>query len=177
MEVGPVIPTMRVGYHAWLDEQRLALFIVDDVAERNAHRVVLFDRTTGKATPLTSKPGRSLGRSLDGKRALFVDQSDQAHWRICAQNDADAAPQVLVETPVGPDGEKDPNRSQYFAMLTDGSMLMAHGERLLRWDGQPGHGFQPLAELTGLGGSIRNIAVSPDGSRLAFSVLLAASKP
>lgn len=175
--IAPVIPTLRVGYHAWVDEQRLALFIVDDVADRNAHRAVLFNRKTGQTTLLTDKPGRSLGRSPDGKRATFVDQTDPAHWRICAMGEGDAAPQVLVETPVGPDGEKDPNRSQYFVWLPDASVLMARGSLLLRWDGKPGGSFQPFAEVAGLGGAIRNIAVSPDGRHLAFSVLLAAPKP
>jgi hypothetical protein len=178
--IAPVIPTMRVGYHAWVDEQRLALFIVDDVADRNAHQVQLFNRTTGKATLLTAKPGRSLGRTPDGKRALFVDQTDPSHWRICAMGEGDAQPQVLVETPVTPpgaEGEKDRNRSAYFAALPDGSLLMARGNLLLRWDGKPGSGFTPFAELAELRGAIRNIAASPDGSRLAFSAVLDAPKP
>lgn len=176
-EIAPVIPTMRVGYHAWLDDQRLAVFIVDDVADRNAHRVQLVNRATGKATTLTDKPGRSLGRTPNGKRATFIDQTDAAHWRISAMGEGDAAPQVLVETPVGPDGEKDPNRSQYFVWLPDASLLMARGHLLLRWDGQPGGSFKPFAELADVGGAIRNIAVSPDGKHLAFSVTLAAPKP
>lgn len=170
--IGPAAPVMRVGYHAWMDAQRLALFIVDDVAGRNAHRAVIFNRATGQTTLLTGKPGRALGRTADGRRALFVDQTDPAHWRICAMGEDDVQAQVLVETPVGPAGEKDPDRSQYFAALPDGSLLMARGQLLLRWDGKPGGGFQPLAELTTLGGVIRNIAASPDGKRLAFSVLL-----
>lgn len=176
-EIGPVVPVMRVGYHAWVDEQHLALFIVDDVADRNAHRAVLFNRTTAKVTPLTDKPGRSLGRTADGQRALFVDQTDPEHWRLCAQGEGDAAPQVLVETPVGPDGVKDPNRSQYFAALPDGAVLMARGALLLRWSGKPGSRFEALAELPGVNGAIRNITASPDGTRLAFSVTLAAPKP
>lgn len=175
--IAPVVPVMRVGYHAWVDDQRLALFIVDDVAERNAHRAVLFNRSTGQRTPLTDKPGRSLGRTADGTRALFVDQTDPEHWRIAAQGEGDAEARVLVETPVGPAGVKDPNRSQYFVALPDGSLLMARGHLLLRWDGKPGGGFLPFAELPEIGGAIRNIAASPDGTRLAFSVTLAAPKP
>ncbi|MFG6466022.1 TolB family protein [Roseateles sp. BYS87W] len=176
-EIAPVVPVMRVGYHAWVDGERLALFIVDDVAERNAHRAVLFNRSTGKSTPLTDKPGRSLGRSADGRRALYVDQTDPEHWQLCAQGEGETTPQVLVETPVGPDGVKDPNRSQYFAALPDGSVLMARGALVLRWSGKPGARFEPLAELPGVNGNIRNLTASPDGKRLAFSVTLTAPKP
>ncbi|MDR7268240.1 hypothetical protein J2X20_000869 [Pelomonas saccharophila] len=170
--VAPVVPTKRIGYHAWINPDLIAAFLVDDVPERNNHRAVIISRTTGQQTLLTAKPGRSLGRTADGKRALFVDQTDPAHWRICAMGAGDKEPQALVETPVGPEGEKDPNRSQYFVALPDGSMLMARGNLLLRWDGKAGSSFQPFAELADLGGVIRNIAASPDGRRLAFSVTL-----
>ncbi|KQV48457.1 hypothetical protein ASC95_21230 [Pelomonas sp. Root1217] len=175
--VAPVVPTKRIGYHAWITLDLLAAFIVDDVPERNNHRAVLISRTTGQQTLLTAKPGRSFGRAADAKRALFLDQTDPAHWRICAMGAGDKAPQVLVETPIGPESEKDANRSQYFVALPDGSILMARGHQLLRWDGKPGGSFKPFAELPDIGGAIRNIAASPDGKHLAFSVLLTAPKP
>lgn len=178
--VTPVVPTKRIGYHAWINADLLAAFLVDDVPERNDHRAVLIHRVTGQQTLLTAKPGRSLGRTPDGRRASFVDQTDPARWVIAAMGPGDAQPQVLVETPALPEGEKAANRSQYFAWLPDGSLLMARGHLFLRWDGKPGSGFKPLADLPELGGAVRNIAASADGSRLAFSVTLTpppAAKP
>lgn len=175
--VAPVVATKRIGYHAWVSPDLVAAFLVDDVPERNAHRAVLISRTTGQQTLLTDKPGRALGRSADGRRALFVDQTDPAHWVIAARGVGDAGPQVLVETPALPEGEKEAHRSQYFATLPDGSVLMARGHLFLRWDGKPGGGFKPWADLPELGGAIRNIAASPDGRRLAFSVLLGPATP
>ncbi|MGM9481058.1 TolB family protein [Roseateles sp. NT4] len=175
--VAPVVPTKRIGYHAWINPDLIAAFLVDDVPERNSHRAVIISRTTGQLTSMTAKPGRSLGRTADGKRALFVDQTDPAYWRISAMGPGDKQPQPLVDTPVGPEGEKDPNRSQYFAALPDGSLLMARGNLLLRWDGKAGSVFKTFAELADVGGAIRNIAASPDGKRLAFSVTLAPAKP
>lgn len=175
--VAPVVPTKRIGYHAWVGPDLIAAFLVDDVPQRNDHKAVLISRTTGQQTVMTTKPGRSLGRTADGKRALFVDQSDPAHWFITALGAGDAKPQVLVETPALPAGEKESNRSQYFAALPDGSMLMARGHLFLHWDGKAGTGFKHLAELPELGGAVRNIAASPDGKRLAFSVTLAPAKP
>jgi len=177
--IAPVVPTKRIGYHAWITPDLVAAFLVDDVPERNQHRAVLIDRVTGKQTLLTTKPGRALGRTPDGRRAAFVDQTDDAGWVVAAMGPGDAQPQMLVETPPLPAAEKPANRSQYFAWLPDGSLLMARGHLFLRWDGKPGSGFQPFADLPELGGAVRNIAASADGKRLAFSVTLTppAAKP
>lgn len=170
--VAPVVSTKRIGYHAWVGPDLLAAFLVDDVPQRNAHRAVLISRTTGQQTLLTDKPGRALGRTADGRRALFVDQTDPQRWVIAAQGPGDAKPQPLVETPPLREGDQAASRAQYFAALPDGSLLMARGHQLLRWDGKAGSAFQPLADLPELGGAIRNIAASLDGKRLAFSVTL-----
>lgn len=175
--VAPVVPTKRIGYHAWINPDLIAAFLVDDVPQRNDHKAVLISRTTGQQTLLTAKPGRSLGRTPDGKRAAFVDQADPQRWVITTMGPGDAKAQAIVETPPLPDGEKASNRPQYFVWLPDGSILMARGHRFLRWDGKPGNGFQPLADLPELGGDVRNIAASADGKRLAFSVTLAPAKP
>lgn len=159
--IDAALPTRRVGYHAWIDAQQLALFLVDEQPERQAHTAVLVHRRSGQRTLLSSKPGRGFGRTPDGRRASFIDQSDPAHAYIMAKGAGDSEPQRLVEAPAG---------SQYFAWLPDGSMLMAQGETLLRWDGKPGSAFAPFATLPELNGSIGNIAVSPDGKRIAFSV-------
>lgn len=174
--VAPVVPTKRIGYHSWVSPDLIAAFLVDDVPDRNAHRAVLIERTTGRQTLLTTKPGRSLGRAPDG-RATFVDQTDAGRWVIAAMGAGDDKPQVLVDTPPLPDGEKASNRPQYFAWLPDGSLLMARGHRFLRWNGKPGGSFQPFADLPELGGAVRNIAASPDGRRLAFSVTLTPPTP
>jgi hypothetical protein len=170
--VAPVVPTKRIGYHAWINPDLIAAFIVDDVPQRNDHKAVLISRTTGQQTVMTTKPGRSLGRTPDGQRATFVDQTDPQRWVVMAMGAADAKPQTLVEMPPLPDGEKAANRPQYSAWLPDGSLLMAHGHLFLRWDGKPGSGFKPFADLPELGGAVRNIAASADGKRLAFSVTL-----
>ena len=174
--VAPVVPTKRIGYHAWVSPDLIVAFLVDDVPDRNAHRAVLIDRTTGRQTLLTAKPGRSLGRAPDG-RASFVDQTDDKRWVIAAMGPGDDQPQVLVETPPLPDGDKPANRPQYFAWLPDGSLLMARGHLFLRWDGKPGSAFQPFADLPELDGAVRNIAASADGKRLAFSVTLTPPAP
>ena len=170
--VGPLVDTRRIGYYGWVGDQHLAMFLVDEVAQRNAHKAVLMNRVTGKVTLLTNKPGKAFGRTLDGKRVTFVDQADPKRWIIAAMGPDDTKPEVLVDTAVGKAGEAESDRSQYFVGLPDGSMMMANGTRLFRWDGVKGSSFQPFADLGKLGGSIKNLAASRDGTQLAFSVLM-----
>lgn len=169
---GPLVDTRRIGYYSLLGDQHLAMFLVDEVPERNAHKAALMNRATGKVTLLTDKPGRSFGRSVDGKRVLFVDQADPKRWVISAMGVDDTKPEVLVETAVGKAGEAESDRSQYFAGLPDGSIMMANGTRLFRWNGVKGSAFKPFADLGKLGGAIKNISASRDGTQLAFSVVL-----
>ncbi|MEJ6006928.1 hypothetical protein WG899_15355 [Paucibacter sp. AS339] len=175
--VEALIETRRVGYHAWIDEQQLALFLVDEVPERNAHRAVLVDRRSGKQVVLSEHPGSGFAPTPDGRRASFVDKSDPKQWVLMAMGLHDERPQRLVDLPPLPPGEKDSTRSHYFAWLPDGSLLLPQGGRLLRWDGRPGSEFKPFADLRPLGGVIKNLAVSPDGSRFAFSLLSEESLP
>jgi hypothetical protein len=170
--LSPLVDTRRIGYYGWVGDQHLAMFLVDDVAERNDHKAVLMNRATGKQTLLTNKPGKAFSRTPDGKRVIFVDQADPKRWVISAMGPDDSKPEVLVDTAAGKAGEAESDRSQYFVALPDGSMMMANGTRLFRWDGVKGHSFKPFADLGKLGGSIKNIATSRDGTQLAFSVLM-----
>ncbi len=170
--VSPLVDTRRIGYYGWVGDQHLALFLVDDVAERNAHKSVLMNRATGKVTLLTNKPGKAFSRTPDGKRVIFVDQTDPKRWVISAMGPDDTKPEVLVETAVGKVGEAESDRSQYFVALPDGALIMANGTRLFRWDGMKGNSFKPFADLGKLGGAIKNIAASRDGTQLAFSVVM-----
>jgi hypothetical protein len=159
-----------IGYYAWVNTQWAAFFIVDGDAQRNAHTAVLADRVSGQTRLLTDKPGRSLGRTPDGQRASFVDKRDTQRWVIAAMGPADVQPVVLVETVAAAAGTPEVDRSEDHCWLPDGSVLMAQGTKFYRWDGKPGRGFVPFADVGDLGGPIKRIAVSADGTRIAFVV-------
>jgi hypothetical protein len=63
--------------------------------------------------------------------------------------------------------------SEDYAWLPDGSILMAKGSTLLRWDGKPGSAFVRFAEVPNLGGDIKRLVASKDGKYLALVVLMA----
>jgi hypothetical protein len=112
--IAAVLDVRHVGYHAWVNERQLALFIVDQDEKRAAHTAVLADRLTGKTTLLTNKPGRTFSHTPDSKRATFVDKSDPQRWVIAAVGAEDTRPEVLVATPGGPAGQKDWERSEFY---------------------------------------------------------------
>ena len=108
-------------------------------------------------------------------------KSDPKRWVVAAMGAMDARPAVLIDTPVGPAGEpngtQETDRSEDFCWLPDGALLMAQGSKFLRWDGRPRSGFKLFADLGELGGQIKRIAVSRDGTQLAFVVQQHAKNP
>ncbi len=165
-----VLTKGRIGYHTWLDANRLALFIVGSEPRKVDNSLELADLTTGSTTVLATRIGRSLGRTPDGKRVSFVDKRDAANWMVVAMAPGDAQPVPLVATPKGPAGEPDSERSEDYAWLPDGGLLMAKEGQLLRWDGKAGSVLREFTELKNLGGPIKRLAVSRDGKRIAFVV-------
>jgi hypothetical protein len=91
----------RVGYHAWIDASRVALFIVGNDESKVPHSLVLADITNATITPLGRDIGRSLGRSPEG-RVTFVDQTRPSHWTVATIAPGDTAATPLVPVPAGP---------------------------------------------------------------------------
>lgn len=169
--VAQVAAVGRVGYHAWIDANRFAAFLVGGGEAKKPHQLVLVEVDSGKVTPLAFDIGRSLGRAPDG-RVSFVDKADAKAWTVSSIAPDDLKPRSLVATPPGPAGEAEGDRSEDYCWLPDGSLLMAKGKWLLRWDGKPDSGWTALAELKDLPGDIKRLAVSRDGRRLAMVVAL-----
>ncbi len=134
------------------------------------NKLLLADLARGSNVLLAENAGRSLARTPDGKRISFVDKRDAANWMVVAMGPGDAAPTPLVATPKGAAGEADTERSEDYAWLPDGCLIMARGSELLRWDGKVGSPMRVFADLKGLDGPIKRLAVSRDGKQIAFVV-------
>ena len=115
-------------------------------------------------SPIAPDAGRSLVPTKKG--LLFVDKHDAAGWVVARVTGTRVA--ELVATPPNAPGEPEDARSEDLRVLPDGSILMAHGTRLLRWNG--GKDWETLAELPDIGGAIKRLTVSPDGTKLLFVV-------
>lgn len=143
-----------VGYHAWLDDDRVALFMVRDPSELH-----IANRETGKVVVLAKNIGRCLQvpPAANDSIAFIEDGQDGKRW-IKRLDLADSR-----ITPLAPvlEGSED------FAFLPDGRLLMARQQALFAWSGEA---WQQVARFDALPGDITRLAVSPAANRLLMVV-------
>jgi dipeptidyl aminopeptidase/acylaminoacyl peptidase len=157
--IGPGAPALLlpdvkpVGYHAWLDADTLALFVLGRPAT-----LQLASLKTGRAEIVASDIGRSIHRIPGRRQASYVDKS--AAWTIRRLDVASRKSEPIVATL---DGSED------YAWTRDGRLLMAQGARLFVHRPGLDAGWRFLADLGGQGvRRITRLAVSPAGDRLAL---------
>jgi hypothetical protein len=144
-----------VGYHAWIDDRMLALFVLGRPAT-----LQIADTTTGKAEPVTGSIGRSLHRIPGRGTVSFVHKEDAAGWWVKEYDPRTKTVTLLVRTL---DGSED------CAWTPDGRLLMAQGARLFAWQPGGNAGWEEVADFAAEGlQSITRLAVSPKGDWLAI---------
>lgn len=145
-----------VGYHAWLDQTKLALFVLGEPAT-----LQVADSVSGEAVVVTSNIGQSIAR-MPGGGASFVQQG--ANGPVISQvTIADGKPVTTELTAPVPGA-----RQVHVAWTPDGTLLMAHSGWLHAWRaGQSS--WRAVADLEALGlKGVTRLAVSPKGNRLAI---------
>jgi Tol biopolymer transport system component len=152
--VEPVLPSAdSVGYHAWLDSTRAALFVLGTPP---ALRVVNVE--TGADTVVARRIGRSL-QPVPGRAAVsFVQVGPDSTTTVHVLDGAALATRQLTTTP-----ENDPNGDH--AWTPGGRLLMATDDALVAWR-RGGDGWQTVAALDTL--TVSRLAVSPSADRLAM---------
>jgi len=154
----PILPDLsKIGYHTWLDEMELALFVVGEPNE-----LLIADLGSGESRVVARDIGRSLHMIPRRNELSFVDKSNDKRWLIRAVDLDTGRKRSVIATLPG---------SEDFVWTPQGELLMATGKRLYMWK----RGFirwRRLANWDGvLPGDIRRIAVSSQGDRLALVVL------
>ncbi len=144
------------GYHTWVDDHTVALYLLPEPAE-----LVLIDVTTEDRRVVAKNVGRCIQR-VPGRRELaFLDKSVPDAWLI-KYMDLDTM-QVTRAVPAL-------DMREDFAFAADGSMLVGRDSKVYR--NRPGtDSWEVLADWDGsLPGSITRIALSPTGRHMAFVV-------
>ena len=147
-----------IGYHAWIDRNRLALFVLG-----SPNTLQLVDLTTGKSEVVANGIGRSL---LIHPRDGHVTFMSTAQPRTMRKLDPDTRAIVDLMPPL--DGSQDA------AWLPDGRLLMARGTLISIATPAPDARWTPLVDLTTAKtpgpavSAVTRMAVSRDGRWLAF---------
>ncbi len=152
-----VLPDISsVGYYAWIDEDRVALFILGDPVTLQIAHV-----KTGKRTVVASNIGRALFRIPGTTDISFVHKVSEENWVIKKVNPDTGS--ISDIAPAYGDGED-------FTWTSDGRLIMGSGAAIYEW--VPSRGaWRIFYDFSDDGvGSISRLAVSPRNDLLAFVV-------
>jgi dipeptidyl aminopeptidase/acylaminoacyl peptidase len=146
----------NVGYHLWLPEKALALFLVGEPM-----KLVLGNSAAPGVRLLATEPGRSFARDPRTGMLYYLMPSGQGRWTLTGRDLGSDEQTSYLETP----GE-----SQDMALDRQGRVWMASGTALWRWE--PGQSeWEAVADFgDALGGTITRLSFNQDDSRLAMVV-------
>ena len=149
-----------VGYHAWLDDSTLALFVLGSPNSLQVANV-----RTGTATVVAHDIGRSLLR-VPGRHAVsFLQHGADSAWYLTIldldRHRGDDWPTERVATMLP--------GSDYLVWLPDGRAIAGAGSKLYALDPRHGATWREFADLAPAGLSqISRLALSPDARSLAI---------
>jgi WD40 repeat protein len=143
-----------VGYHLWIDDHTLALFILG-----KPNTLQIADTRTEKAEIIAENPGRILRRIPHENKFSFVHKVSDQNWLIESFDLRAKALTTIIQTFPGVED---------YAWTPAGDLLMANGAKLfLRTKSD--WAWQQVADFSNAGlKTITRIAVSPKGDRIAF---------
>lgn len=141
----------NVGYHCWLRDTLVALFIVGDTQE--PHTLQIVGKTAQKQQRIASNIGRCLVAKPDGK-LLFVQKPTEQTWYLKTWDPRSNLQEIVVKMP---DGTED------FVLLPDGIYLAANGAKLYQFNPRRSQDWKLCADFSKYGiRKITRLAVSKD---------------
>jgi dipeptidyl aminopeptidase/acylaminoacyl peptidase len=142
-----------VGYHLWIDDHTLALFIL---GKPNTLQIV--DARTEKAETVAENPGRILRRVPHEDKFSFVHKVSDQEWLIRTVDLKTRNITTFIKTLPGVED---------YAWTPAGVLLMANGAKLFARK-KSDWAWVEIADFSNAGlKSITRIAVSPKGDRIA----------
>ena len=149
-----ILPNVApVGYHAWVDENTLALFVLGDPATLQRA-----DLETGQTEVITGNIGRSIQRIPGSDDVSYAQIHEDGTATIMRLPSERTPPEPIVEAVSGAD---------FHAWAPNGSLLMASGSVVYAWS-LGADEWAPIADFSHLNISISRLAISPNGSQIAM---------
>lgn len=146
----------NIGYHCWLSDKKVALFIVN--GSQNYLKLANVDDQS--SIQLMTDIGRSMSRMSDGKLA-FVQKATGQTWYIKSLDPTSYNSTIIIETL--------PN-SEDFALMSDGTFVMGFGSKLYAYNpADATKEWRELADLTKYGlTNIKRIAISREMDKIVL---------
>ena len=150
----------RIGYYAFVDPDNLALVRVDEETNGLPLSLDLTDLATSETRQLAGDVGVGVQKVPDRAAVSFVQRLEDGSSAIMVFDLESGETSQLVPTLPEVDAH---------AWMPDGSLIAAQENVVYRW--QEGQGWEPFLDFgeTDVSG-INRLAVSPDGSLLAFVI-------
>jgi hypothetical protein len=158
-----------VGYHAWVDERTVALYVLGERGHPATLQVA--DTRTGTSETVATGIGRSV-QPMPSGRISFVQRehaADEVAETAMIKHLFNARPSERASISTGALVRPVANvLDPFLAWTPDGTLLMAVNSTLYRWrSGDPN--WTVVANLGGFGlRNVTRLAVSPKGDRLAI---------
>jgi len=143
-----------VGYHCWIDQNKVALFIL---GQPNTLQIV--DVNTGRAEVVAQNIGRTLRLIPKQDKLSFVHKVSAQEWVIKAVDLKTRQISTVIKTLPG---------SEDYAWTPSGILLATREAKIYKWDPQKDSDWVQVADLSGAGlKTLTRLAVSPKSDWLA----------
>jgi len=152
-----LIDNLTVGYHGWLDDDWVLLFILGDPMTLHLYNV-----KTKEDKIITENIGRSIHRIPKEDAMSFVHKQSASEWQIKKFDNKTESISVIITTLSG---------REDLAWTPDGTIIMSDGSKLFQYKPGKSKGWEEIAtnfpaEVKG----ITRLAISADGKKLALVV-------
>jgi Tol biopolymer transport system component len=150
-----VIGNLIVGYHAWMDANRILLFVLGTPLTLR-----IYDLKTEQDKIVAENIGRSLHKIPTKNAMSFVKKTTEAEWSIMQlDNDTGAITKLMDTLPQHED----------LCWTADGKIIMSDGTKLLIADPFGNKQWKEIALPTGANlKSITRLAMNAKGDKLAL---------
>jgi hypothetical protein len=148
----------KIGYHTWLDERTVFLFILGE-----PFTLLMADIKTGQTKRVAGKIGRSMTPYRDAKRKmlLFTQADTSDKYVIRATNTSGVVDKEFKPIPML-------EGCQDFTADNFGNLLMAKGSKLYAWRIDESTAWREVADFSHAGiKNITRICISKTGNRIA----------
>jgi hypothetical protein len=143
-----------VGYHAWLDDDRLALFVLGTPAT-----LQIASAAEGTAEVVAEDIGRSVHRIPGRETVSFVQWLESGAGWINEYNPETGETTQLAPLLVG---------NEFYAWTAEGVLVMGQGSKLFRFTPSESETWEEIADLKSAGIlTISRLSLSPGGGWLA----------